>query len=103
MQDANLKNNQTCASLINNENFVSDPYPNPIKNIFTIPINLKETQSIQFEVKDVLGKSIVIDKITGNKGINLIQLHAEKWENGVYFLSIQLNEKELFLKKLIKN
>ena len=103
IQDANLKNNQTCASLINNENIVADPYPNPSKNIFTIPINLKETQSIQFEVKDVLGKSIVIDKITGNKGINLVQLHAEKWENGVYFLSIQLNEKELFLKKLIKN
>jgi PKD repeat protein len=102
-QDANLTNNQACSSLINNDNFVADPYPNPSKNKFTIPINLKETQSIQFEVKDVLGKSIVIDKTTGNKGINLVQLHAEKWENGIYFLSIQINEKELFLKKLIKN
>jgi PKD repeat protein len=102
-QDVNLNNNQSCSSLINNENFVADPFPNPSKNKFTIPVNLKEAQSIQIEVKDVLGKSLLNEKTNGNKGINFIQLNAEKWESGIYFLNIIINESTFFQKKIIKN
>lgn len=102
-QDTNLNNNQSCSSLINNENFVADPFPNPSKNKFTIPVNLKEAQSILIEVKDVLGKSLLNEKTQGNKGINFIQLNAEKWESGVYFLNIIIDETTFFQKKIIKN
>jgi len=102
-QDANLNNNQSCSSLINNENFVADPFPNPGKNKFTIPVNLKDAQSIQIEVKDVLGKSLLNEKTSGNKGINFIQLNAEKWESGIYFFNIIINESTFFQKKIIRN
>jgi PKD repeat protein len=102
-QDANLSNNQSCSPLITTENFVAEPFPNPGKNSFTIPVNLKENQTILVEITDILGKKLFAETTNAVKGINLLQLHAEKWENGVYFLTIRVGEKEVFLKKLLKN
>jgi PKD repeat protein len=102
-QDANLNNNQNCSSLISTNNFVYDPYPNPGNNKITIPVFLTETQSLKVEVIDMLGKTIFKEKTNGIKGVNLVQLQTEKWESGIYFLNIEIDETEFFQKKLIKN
>jgi len=101
--DLNANNNLLCTAVKNEGNFVGDPFPNPSFDSFNIPVVLQDDQAVVFELQNALGEKLISHRYLCTEGLNLIALSAEKWNVGIYFLTIRLGNDEVFLKKLIKH
>ncbi len=72
-------------------------YPNPSQTTFTLESAEKIIEKI--EIIDILGKSMCTKNIH-----NVVSTHdISHLKNGVYIIKIQLNNKQITIKKLIKN
>lgn len=71
-----------------NDTYKVAVYPNPAQDIFSIDYQFVEGNEIVFEIKNTLGQVIEDRTVQGLQGT--VDFDASKWENGVYFIKIQV-------------
>ena len=88
--------------LPNNENnlFVSDAYPNPAEDAFSIQYKLKDNDNAVFELYDLSGNRLQTIQLNDNKGILNIQL--SDLPAGVYYFRLKDGKQVSKSSKLIK-
>lgn len=73
------------------ENNISsfDVYPNPVKDIATLDINLNSSSVGTVQVIDMLGRNVIdLGTKSMKAGQNSIQLNTSKLNNGMYFIKV---------------
>jgi hypothetical protein len=89
-----------CTFLVSNENIFDESsiqiFPNPTSDILNI--KMENQASAQLTIFDIYGKK-VLEKMEVNQ--NEIQLSTSSFSQGVYFLKMEMEGKEL-VKKFIK-
>ena len=79
-----------------------DIFPNPANDLINIKYQLAEAKTVEVELLNILGQQL--ENNTTNKTANhLIQLNTAKYEAGIYFIRLSLEEQvhKAFLKNLI--
>lgn len=72
-------------------------YPNPAKSVLTIKSTLEGSASMDYDVIDVLGKTVIKNETTNlNFNINISDLNS-----GIYFLRLKINN-SIVVKKFVK-
>lgn len=94
--DAALPNEGICAdgytpAVEKNSAYV---YPNPSRNSTELKIQLKESRPVSVRVYDALGRIIWAGKETLPSGISTVALNSKGWQAGLYFIYVQIAEKE---------
>ncbi|MFA7082360.1 MAG: Omp28-related outer membrane protein [Bacteroidales bacterium] len=73
------------------ENNISsfDVYPNPVRDIATLDINLNSSSTATIQVLDMLGRNVIdLGTKSMKAGQNSIQLNTSKLNNGMYFIKV---------------
>jgi hypothetical protein len=65
-------------------------YPNPTLGLINISFEVIKYQNINIFLIDVLGKSLLVDKLTSFKGKYKKQIDISKFAKGMYLLKIEL-------------
>ena len=86
-------------NLFTNNSINLTVYPNPFQNYFIIQISGNDNTFI-INVTDILGKTILISKISEN---NEQIINSSEWNKGVYLIHVYYREKMEAVKKIIKN
>ena len=73
----------------------TDIYPNPCDLELIIPVSLKESMNGFYEVKDILGKTIIRCAINASTGNNLIIVPTNELIKGNYFIKIIFGEQQI--------
>ena len=72
-------------------------YPNPAKSVLTIKSTLEGSATLDYDIIDVLGKTIIKNETTNlNFNINISDLNS-----GIYFLRLKINN-SIIVKKFVK-
>ena len=87
---SDLDNNTTTISV----------YPNPANNFTTIAITLEKTEKVIITVVDLLGKEITKKEKTIFSGTTIETLDVSNYQNGIYFINLQIGN-EVTTKKLV--
>jgi len=64
-------------------------YPNPCTDFFNMTIQVKEVKKINYQIFDLMGKSIKKNVIQFESGINQIQMEVSDLKAGVYFILME--------------
>jgi PKD repeat protein len=88
-EDVNPYDNANCVSI--EQSFsVFDPYPNPSQGQFFLPIVLPETASCELSVFGEKGELVWQRNFqNAKKGLNLFQINASNYGQGVFLLNIR--------------
>ncbi len=90
---------QACTSSIEeNSKFEINSFPNPVENIFNV-VTPNLTQ-IEFEIIDILGKSVLLESQKSNNGQFTIDLSTLK--SGLYFVRYSNNNEVIGTSKIVK-
>ncbi len=73
-------------------------FPNPTKNNFTLNFENSNKEKAQIEIFNILGESIFVKDFKGNS----INIHTNKFSNGVYFVRLKINDKSKTQKLVIR-
>jgi hypothetical protein len=76
-----------------------DVYPNPAKDVVSISLELTKQNNIVCEVIDITGKVVLIHTNQGYRGKNTVELNTAPLNNGMYFISIKVND-QVITKKI---
>ena len=72
-------------------------YPNPAKSVITIKSTLEGSATLDYDIIDVLGKTVIKNETTNlNFNINISDLNS-----GIYFLRLKINN-SIIVKKFVK-
>ncbi|MGZ4056362.1 MAG: T9SS type A sorting domain-containing protein [Bacteroidia bacterium] len=94
----------TCGHISTGVNEISEIqeiniYPNPATNQITLEFDLTETKNTTIEVKNVLGQTVKsISNIAFQKGTNKIEIDISDFTNGIYFLQLISEHRQLTAK-----
>lgn len=69
-------------------------YPNPSRGSTALKITLKESQPVSVRVYDVIGRLLWLGKSTLPAGETPVPIDSRGWQAGVYFIHVQIAEKE---------
>ncbi|MFH0864884.1 MAG: M14 family zinc carboxypeptidase [Bacteroidota bacterium] len=84
----------------NNNVYVSEPYPNPTGNNFSVSYTLYDrNQNTLLKIYDALGRIVSVIQLTEVK--DSLLLNVSEFESGIYFYQITSNEFFSEIKKLI--
>ena len=83
------------------DEFTAKLYPNPNNGEFVIEFNLNEIPEASLQILDIRGRLLLTQSII-NTG-NLIRIDNTNFENGIYFININVNSKNLWVSKYIIN
>lgn len=72
-------------------------YPNPSKELLYIEVDLDEGESVNVKMRDVTGKE-VLSKVSKN---SLNTINTDKFPDGIYLISIQINDRYVETKKVV--
>ncbi len=75
-------------------------YPNPFSIHTKINFRLTESKTIAFSIKNLLGKTVYLEKINAKKGYNSIPFNRDNLTKGMYIYSIQTNN-QIVSKRLV--
>ncbi len=75
-------------------------YPNPFQVSTRINFTSSEIQIVTFTVKNLLGKTVFMERIHTKKGRNYIPFKREDLQNGMYIYSLQ-TDTEIVSKRLV--
>lgn len=89
-------------SFQNNESFIK-LYPNPVNNKAIIVFYNNVPQKIQCNILDITGKTVVLYEQFFYEGNQMIHIHTEQLENGIYFLTLSSNEYHKTIKFIKSN
>jgi PKD repeat protein len=101
-EDVNPYDNANCVSI--EQSFsVFDPYPNPSQGQFFLPIVLPETASCELSVFGEKGELVWQRNFqNAKKGLNLFQINASNYGQGVFLLNIRYKGIETTKKILLR-
>lgn len=69
-------------------------YPNPLNENGYLRINIKGDVDLQYGIYDMLGKQLFLsEEMNISGGQTTLPLHVKGLENGMYFVSLLINEK----------
>ena len=78
-------------------------YPNPVRNILSIELNLVEQTQVEVFATDLLGNMVsIITNKNMNSGMNKLQWNTNEVPNGLYLLNIKSNN-DIKVKKIVIN
>jgi hypothetical protein len=77
-------------------------YPNPFSTDATIAINADVEANGLLTLTDMMGQTIRREEISLHDGTNIITLHNDNIEDGIYILSIKMNNLYNTIKIVIK-
>lgn len=75
-------------------------YPNPFSTATRINFTSTERQKVTFIVRNLLGKTVFIERINATKGKNYIPFKRDDLQNGMYIYSLQ-TDTEIVSKRLV--
>jgi Secretion system C-terminal sorting domain len=75
-------------------------FPNPIQNELSIDV-FSEAKYLDFDVVDVLGRSVFQKKEQNTEGSKLLTINTLNWLSGIYFLKVT-DGKNVFQQKIVK-
>jgi hypothetical protein len=87
---------------INNSTHFS-VYPNPATNFTTLEISSDKTQTIKISVIDLLGKEITKKEKIIFSGTTLETINVSEYQNGIYFVNLQIGTQVTTKKLVITN
>jgi Secretion system C-terminal sorting domain len=73
---------------LNNKGIAVNVYPNPVKDIAKVTLDLVEPTDVIIRVNDAAGKQIEAISLKGNKGLNIQRINMSGLAAGVYQLNI---------------
>jgi len=82
---------------------ILDVKPNPANADFTFNYFVPKSSNVAITLTDMIGRTIVRNVISSNKGINTTKLDVANYSNGVYFLTIENEGKKLSKKVSISH
>jgi hypothetical protein len=90
-------------SATQNNVFVSQNYPNPVKGMTYINIGLKKASDIKFEVFDLIGKSVYSEnRKHANTGTHTISLNTSNFRPGIYTYSVTADGQKTTRKMIVQ-
>ena len=75
-------------------------YPNPFTTKTQINFTSTITQGVVFTIKNLLGKTVYMEKLEAKEGKNTIQYNRNNLPQGMYIYSLQ-TDSEIISKRLI--
>tara|TARA_B110000211_G_scaffold230590_1_gene290377 strand:- start:207 stop:2135 length:1929 start_codon:yes stop_codon:yes gene_type:complete len=78
-------------------------YPNPATHFTTLKISSDKTQIIKISVVDLLGKEITKKEKVIFSGINTETIDVSEYQNGIYFVNLQIGAQVTTKKLVITN
>ncbi|MDF2438533.1 MAG: hypothetical protein K0Q95_2909 [Bacteroidota bacterium] len=102
-EDQNPANNELCNSVEKDNFTVFEVYPNPMRNILTLPLYLPSTDILGIELYDVRGEKVkVISDETKDGGFHKITYDVSELPKGFYILKYRFRD-ETVIQKIVKN
>jgi hypothetical protein len=71
------------------ESLLGENYPDPFNDLTNIPVSVPEGSKGKLEVTDITGRILYTRMLT--EGKQTLELNTEKWEQGMYFYSLELD------------
>jgi hypothetical protein len=68
-------------------------FPNPAKNYTNIAISSDKTEKVTLTIVDLLGKEITKQEKVISSGVNTETINLSGYQNGIYFLNLQIGNK----------
>jgi hypothetical protein len=63
-------------------------YPNPTDRFLILDLHSMKEGDVSIEVKDIFGKTVLLETFTLGKSESQLQVNTEQLQNGVYFINI---------------
>jgi hypothetical protein len=78
-------------------------YPNPNKGMFKLSINstFNRDEIIDVSIYDILGQTINYKKLDNNTGAKLFEIETETLYEGIYFIKLTQNNKDIWQSKFV--
>jgi hypothetical protein len=89
-------------SLSNNSFDVAQNFPNPFNGESQIAFNLPQAGKVTFRVTNLVGKVVKETNISGNFGMNYINMNSSDYAAGVYMYSLTFNGKTITKRMIVK-
>ncbi len=86
----------------NNSSFTAGLYPNPVEATLNLNLNLMQAASADITIYNQMGQTIDQNTTNLNQGINNLEINAQSWPTGVYFVQVRTAENTInqkFIKK----
>jgi hypothetical protein len=77
-------------------------YPNPFKDILTIPFELGKLSQIELSIFDISGVQMMVQKRHFNIGKHQFEVNTEGWKKGIYMVRMVLPSGVVRVQKVIK-
>ena len=76
-------------------------YPNPVKDIAKVSVNLKQSANVSVELTNLVGQQVMsLNKGNMSAGSQQFTIDASSLTSGVYFITVKVNG-EKYTQKLI--
>ncbi len=79
---------------------VIEVYPNPASNLAYLKLDLNQDQTITYKMTDITGK-IILQKKLNTVAAAYETVDISQFSNGVYFISVELQDRSVVTKKLV--
>jgi len=84
------------------KNLEMNIYPNPVTHAVNVEFTLKTNSQVNLQLYDELGKLVkIIKKDNYSIGNNKIQLEMSNLKSGIYFVSLNVDDK-VFTRQIVK-
>jgi carboxypeptidase T len=83
-----------------NNNFISNAYPNPVRDYFSIKYELQQNKNATLELFDAMGNTIRTIIINEKKGV--VKINIKELSNGIYYYRIVNDNRVSKSYKIIK-
>jgi len=91
------------ATLSSSKFDVAQNRPNPFNGPTVIEFSTPTFGIFTLKISDILGKTVSVKNITGNRGINRITLSAKDFQAGIYFYTLSNNNTAITKRMIIQN
>jgi hypothetical protein len=99
----NLINKPTCSLTVGVNEFLKQDdfyvFPNPTSETLSIKANIEGVHKLDYEIFDVLGKSILKNEVND---VSTFNVNVSEFKSGIYFMRLQIKD-SFIVKKFIKN
>jgi hypothetical protein len=95
-------NSSISESLSNNSFDVAQNFPNPFTGESQIAYNLPQAGKVNFRVTNLVGKVVTENTLSGNAGVNYMNVNASDYAAGVYMYSLTFGGKTITKRMIVK-
>ncbi|WP_298367795.1 T9SS type A sorting domain-containing protein [uncultured Lutibacter sp.] len=92
-----IKNSKSTSTLIS-----VSAYPNPFTSRTNINFVSSKSQSIEFSIKNLVGKTVYLEKFEARPGRNSVLFNRNDLPNGMYIYSLQSGSENISKRLVIR-